>query len=258
MGITGKICDKFYRHWLAAQSLDVLKLRLAAKKGVLGLCYHALADGLEDYPYRTSPHAFDAQLSFLKEIFDIVSVSEAVEMLKKGIVADRDRPVAMICFDDGYRCNLTLATPVLERHNIPATLFAARDLVRKPGPTYLSEAELVALAEHPLWEVGGHGTTHNVLIGFLPEDQVYESVQSSIWLSDLLGKGQRGFAYPQGQFNSVVVSNIRPHFAYGLATDRRIASVPDLYQIRRFCPTCAHDGIHEFAQAIACVPLEGG
>lgn len=257
MDITGKIRNKLIRMWLARQSLAQLKARLADRRGVLGLCYHALSDDLGDYPYRTSAAAFDAQLGFLTELFDVVSVAQAVEMLRNGSVAERDRPLAMICFDDGYRCNWTQATPVLERHKLPATLFAARDLVRQPGPTYLSETELVTLAAHPLWEVGGHGITHNVLTGFVPEDQSYEIAQSKVWLSDLLGQEPDGFAYPQGQLSPGIVEKTREAFAYGLATDQQTVPGLDLYQIRRFCPMQVHDDLHQFAQALLSAPLEG-
>lgn len=256
MNIGMKIRDKAYRAWLARQSLKQLKTHLARRRGVLGLCYHALSDALDVYPYRTSPEAFDAQVLLLKELFQIVSVAEAVAILKSGTGMPGGRPLAMICFDDGYRCNWTDATLVLEHHNVPATLFAARDLIRQPGTTYLSEAELATLAAHPLWEVGGHGITHNVLTGFLPKDQAYELEQSALWLRDLLGPGSRGFAYPQGKISTSIVAATREHFAYGLATDQRIASSFDPFQIRRFCPMRIHDDVHVFAQALLCTPLE--
>ena len=257
MGIAAKIHEKLYCNWLARQSLGQLKAMLTRKRGLLGLCYHALDGAFDSYPYRTSPEALDRHLTLLKELFEIVSVAQAVEILHSGTPATRDRPLAMICFDDGYRCNWTEATPVLERHAVPATLFAARDLVRQPGPTYLSEKELQVLAAHPLWEVGGHGVTHNVLTGFMSEDQTYEIAQSEIWLNELLGSDERGFAYPQGQISRSVVEKVRSHFAYGLATDRQIAPGLDFYQIRRFCPMQEHDDLHSFAQALLSAPMEG-
>lgn len=256
MSVGAKIRDRIHREWLARQSLAQLEARIARRRGVLGLCYHALSDDLDGYPYRTSPEAFEAHLILLKKHFEIVSVAEAVDILRDGTATSRDRPLAMICFDDGYRCNWTQATPVLERQEVPATLFAARDLIRQPGPTYLSEDELVALASHPLWDVGGHGITHNVLTGLLPEDQVREIEQSAAWLNDLLGPDLRGFAYPQGQISDPVIDGTRGHFAYGLTTDRRIASALDLHQIRRLCPTREHDDLQIFAQVLLRAPME--
>lgn len=258
MSLAARLRARARDAWLARQDLAQLRRRLARRRGVLGLCYHAMSGELEAYPYRTSPARFEAHLRLLKELFEIVSVAEAVDILGRGDAATRDRPLATISFDDGYRCVWTEATPVLERQGVPATLFAPRDLVRQPGPTHLSEDELVALASHPLWEVGGHGLTHNVLTGFLPEDQRREVEGSALWLEALLGPGPRGFAYPQGQISRTAVESTRSHFAYGLSTDRRLSSGFDPYQVRRFCPTRDHDDLAVFARALLGAPMETG
>lgn len=256
MTLSAKLRYKAQSAWIATLSLDALGARLAKRRGVLGLCYHAFCDELEGYPYRTSPEAFEAQLTFLGEIYEIVSVSRAVELLETGGAENNERPLAMICFDDGYRCNWTEATPILERHKAPATLFAARDLIRRSGPTYMDEETLVRLSAHPLWEVGGHGISHNVLTGLRPDDQHWEVAQSAAWLDELLGQGHRGFAYPQGQFNAPIAQIARAHFAYGLATDLQHASVPGLYQVRRFCPMRIHDDLTSFARALVVASME--
>lgn len=253
----GKIRSKAQRTWLATRPLSDLQKRLSARRGLLGLCYHAVDAELADYPYRTTVAALKAQLSFLSDIFEIVTVETAVAMLQEGRLEDRDRPVVMLTFDDGYRCNLLQATQVLEHFGAPATLFAARDLVRQPGQTYLSEDELVQLANHDLWHVGAHGVTHNVLPGFLPPDQSYEMATSKAWLEDLLGYAPGGFAYPQGQISAGIVALARSHFKYALSTDQRIFPGTDIHQIRRFCPMQVHDDIHRFAEALVLAPFEG-
>lgn len=258
MDVIAKLRARLHRGWLARQSMGQLEALLRHRRGVLGLCYHALSEDLDGYPYRTSPEALEEQLGFLSEIFEVVSVAQAVALLKTGAAAARERPLAMICFDDGYRCNWTQATAVLERHSLPATLFAARDLIRQPGPTYLSETELADLARHPLWQVGGHGLSHNVLTGLLPEDQTREISGSKAWLTELLGQIPSGFAYPQGQISPSVVEKTRSCFDYGLATDRQTAPMLDLHQIRRFCPMREHDDLHRFAQALVLAPMEAG
>jgi len=120
---------------------------------VLTLCYHALYQVIVGFPYTTSAAAFDARITFLRDSFDSVPVQTAIDALGSGQLKTRARPMAVICFDDGYRCNWTQATPVLERHAVPAILFAPRDLIRQPGQTYLSESQLNDLAAHPYAEV---------------------------------------------------------------------------------------------------------
>ena len=50
-----------------------------------------------------------------------------------AIAAGRTPPAGTVCitFDDGYRDNLTVAAPILERYRLPATLFLATGLVER-------------------------------------------------------------------------------------------------------------------------------
>lgn len=65
-------------------------------------------------------------MALLCELFDVLPVIEAVAAREAGALAGRSRPVATVCFHDGYRDNWELATPILERHGISATLYASR------------------------------------------------------------------------------------------------------------------------------------
>ncbi len=258
MGVAAGIARRARRARTAWLTPAALEARIARRRGVLTLCYHALDGALEDYPYRTAPAALGAQLDLLGALFEIVPLARAVARLRDGTAAAGDRPLAAITFDDGYRCVAALAAPALERRGLHATLFAPRDLIRRPGPTYLSEEALAALAARPLWDVGGHGITHSVLTGLLPADQAAEVDGSADWLDGLLGPAPRGFAYPQGQVGASVVAAARARFDHGLATDRRVGAAPDLHQIRRFCPDRSHDDPRAFARALLEAPMEGG
>lgn len=258
MSLINKIGRKLKRTWLEKQSLDSLQTKLARRKGALGLCYHTLDLELADYPYRTSPAAFDDHLHFLREIFDIVPVAEAVQLMRDGSLPDRERPIAFICFDDGYRDNWTVATGVLERHDVSACLFAARDLIRKGGSTHLNEADLIDLARHPLWQVESHAVTHNVLTGYRRPEQIAELRDCKDWLRELLGEDSSGFAYPQGQLSADIVELTRQYFEFALTTDVRLGDRFDRFQIRRHCPVYLEDSIEEFARSLIYAPMENG
>ena len=66
--------------------------------------------------------------------------------------------VVAITFDDGYRDNLTVALPLLEKYSLPMTLFVVAGFVDSDG--YLSEEELREIARHPLITIGSHGLWH--------------------------------------------------------------------------------------------------
>ncbi len=65
-----------------------------------------------------------------------------------------DENLLAITFDDGFRDNLTVALPLLEKYNLPATVFVTADFIGKEN--YLSTEELQTLASHPLITIGSH------------------------------------------------------------------------------------------------------
>jgi peptidoglycan/xylan/chitin deacetylase (PgdA/CDA1 family) len=65
---------------------------------------------------------FEAKLRWVKNRFNVISLSEAVRGLKNGALPER--PLA-ITFDDGYADNHEIALPILRRLGLPATFFIA-------------------------------------------------------------------------------------------------------------------------------------
>jgi peptidoglycan/xylan/chitin deacetylase (PgdA/CDA1 family) len=64
----------------------------------------------------------DEALGFLREAgVEFISLSTLGQRLAAG--GPFPRPVACFTFDDGYRDNLTLALPILRKHQAPATVF---------------------------------------------------------------------------------------------------------------------------------------
>lgn len=257
MGIRAKLSDRVVRTWLSRQSLETLQARLASRRGWHVLCYHSISTELDGYPYQTSATDFDAQLSFLREIYEIITVDELLAAIRNRALHMRDRPAAVITFDDGYRDNWTVATQILEKHNLPAALFVPRDLIRGGGQTHMDENELRSLAAHGLWTVGAHGTTHNVLPAFCRADQESELQDCNSWLSELLGEAPRGFAYPQGQISKTAIDLARQNYSYAFSTDRRLGDDFDPYQIRRHCIVQSENTLHAFAQRLMRLPMEG-
>jgi len=75
--------------------------------------------------YLTVTESFlDQTIAHLRRLgMQFVSMSDLVAVLRgKKSLAGR---AVVLTFDDGYRDNLTLALPILEKHQVPATLYAA-------------------------------------------------------------------------------------------------------------------------------------
>ena len=85
---------------------------------------------------------------------------------------------ASLTFDDGAEDNATLLPSLLEELEVPATLFVNSGLLGQPyrfldastGVRVMDDAQLQAVARHPLIEIGSHTRTH-VLLGDATEEQ---------------------------------------------------------------------------------------
>ena len=62
---------------------------------------------------------FEKQIKVLKSKYKIVSMNEFNENLKKK----KKQFMIAITFDDGYKDNLTYALPILEKFEVPATIY---------------------------------------------------------------------------------------------------------------------------------------
>jgi len=65
---------------------------------------------------------FEAQMQFLKEHFEVLSLSRLFELWAGGGL-DAGTRYCVVTFDDGWRDNYVHAYPVLRRLGIPATIF---------------------------------------------------------------------------------------------------------------------------------------
>ena len=229
----------------------------ALGRGLAILCYHALSNSLDDYPFRTRADAFARQLDRLAATFELVGIERAVDLWDTGGLRQPARPAGRrVTFDDAYAEVADLATPVLERHGITAGLFAARNQIRRGGATHLSEAGLRNLARDPHWRLGAHGLSHDSLYSLRQPDLEEEIAGSLAWLADLLGQPPFAFAYPQGKVSHRVVETARQHTQLAFATDQRVGDVPDRLQLRRLCPKQKHDDPDAFAKLLEAGPWE--
>jgi peptidoglycan/xylan/chitin deacetylase (PgdA/CDA1 family) len=95
---------------------------------LLVLCYHNV-DPTWCFPASAGAgrKGLESQLRMLRRLTHVLPLDEAVARLAEG----RPLPAraAAITFDDGYRDNLTLAVPMLERLGLPATFFLVPGLL---------------------------------------------------------------------------------------------------------------------------------
>ena len=87
------------------------------------LIFHrVLAEPDPLFPGEPDAICFETQMRWIKDWFNVLPLTEAVERLQTGHLPER---AAAITFDDGYADNCTVALPILQRAGLSATFFIA-------------------------------------------------------------------------------------------------------------------------------------
>jgi peptidoglycan/xylan/chitin deacetylase (PgdA/CDA1 family)/CelD/BcsL family acetyltransferase involved in cellulose biosynthesis len=97
-----------------------VRWKKASNPKFLVLCYHRVGTG--GIPLYTSmdPGLFEAQMRFLRGQYRVVSLDTIYRELLSG---ESKGPGVAVTFDDGYRDLFTNAFPMLQKYEIPATIF---------------------------------------------------------------------------------------------------------------------------------------
>src|SRR5688572_26942802 len=127
-----------------------------------------------------SPERFEAHLQWLSKR------KEQVVPLRKFLSASEKKNLIAITFDDGFRDNLTVALPLLEKYELPMTLFVAAGFTGKED--YLSAEDIQTLAAHPLITIGSHGFWHRHLTRASEEEIKFELLESKKLLEEITNK----------------------------------------------------------------------
>ncbi len=91
------------------------------ERKALILMYHRVAEVSTDpWSLCVTPQHFAEHLEILKKHFRPIQLQQLTKALRKGKVPRRS---VVVTFDDGYADNLHNARPILECHNVPATVF---------------------------------------------------------------------------------------------------------------------------------------
>ncbi|MFA6476205.1 MAG: polysaccharide deacetylase family protein [Candidatus Paceibacterota bacterium] len=173
------------------------------------LLYHRITTPIQDpIMLCVSPERFESHLIFLKKNYEVIPLRELSKRLIDSKIKGNE---AAITFDDGYQDNLSNALPLLEKYNIPATIFITTGHIGEKAnfawdkkysendrAVFLNETEIKILSNHPLIEIGAHTVNHPSLAGLEPGEQQKEILNSKKKLEGITGKEIKTFAYPFG------------------------------------------------------------
>lgn len=141
-----------------------------------------------------SPERFDAHLKWLSQR------RGRVAPLRECLAVSERKKLIAITFDDGFRDNLTVALPFLEKYNLPMTLFVATGYIGQED--YLSSGEIKFLAKHPLVTIGSHSHSHRHMSRLSEQEARFELTESKTILEDITNQKIDLFAYPFGDCNA--------------------------------------------------------
>ncbi len=87
------------------------------------LNYHQVLPKLDPMrPWEPDTEKFDWQMSLLRRYFTPLSINDALDRIEAGSLPPK---AVCVTLDDGYLNNLEFGLPILERYQIPATVFIA-------------------------------------------------------------------------------------------------------------------------------------
>jgi peptidoglycan/xylan/chitin deacetylase (PgdA/CDA1 family) len=185
-----------------------------ARSETLSVCYHAVSP---TWPAALSvtPDNFSTQLEFFANHgYRGVTFSEVASGEARG-------KCISITFDDGYLSTLELARPILDRFEMPATIYVPTEYIGGgpmawPGIDHwlgtehedelrpVSWEQLRELADAG-WEVGSHTRTHPHLTSVSDEQLEDELVGSREVCEEKLDRPCRSIAYPYGDCDERVI-----------------------------------------------------
>lgn len=106
-------------------------LRFLNRKKVLVLMYHGIVPDncpIDAWTF-VKESEFRKQMDILAQYYDVVPINRIKEV--EFPTSGRNKPTAIITFDDGYKNNYTHAFPILKEYGFPATVFVCSGLINK-------------------------------------------------------------------------------------------------------------------------------
>ena len=204
-------------------------MRGEKKLAILG--YHKIGDpppgGWPTWSY-VGANEFADQLQYLQaNEWRVINAAELIAgIIQPGILGKKN---VLISFDDGYRSNLEIALPLLQKFNYPAVIFIPTDFI---GSYNAFDADIYYEPVEPIctWDelremekngisVQSHGLSHRKLSELSMKEQELEITRSKKIIEVNLGKQVElfSFAYGDQGYNPVNTEKILKSAGYKAA-----------------------------------------
>lgn len=213
------------------------------------IMYHRVVDSPDEVGVHgtyVTKELFKKHMQLLKDNgYRTVTFKELAEdhLLTKRF--DKGNKFVVLTFDDGYEDNYRVMFPILKEFGAKAVIFLLSeskynewDVNNPHNPEkrfdLMSEEQVKEMAAYGV-EFGAHTKTHPYLSSLPIEEAREQIVQCKQKLEQTYGQPFITFAYPYGDLNDEVKSEVRKAgFTFAVSTDSGEINVDsDLFQIRR-------------------------
>ena len=176
------------------------------------ITYHGVGDvpRLRD-PYRLvlPTEKFEEQMAFLARARTVVPLADLLAGSWTG-----SKPAVAITFDDGYRCVLDVAEPILQKHGFTAVCFVPSKWIGArnawdefddaAAPLEVMDEGELREAERRGIAIESHGRSHMHLDQLSPQEVYDDLRESAERLQKVVGRRPRYLAYPYGAHTPAV------------------------------------------------------
>jgi peptidoglycan/xylan/chitin deacetylase (PgdA/CDA1 family) len=163
---------------------------------------------------------FEQDLDFLMRHFQAIDIETVKDYVLNG--KKLEKPSFHLTFDDGLREVYHIILPILERKNIPATVFVNPAFIdnrkifhrhiQAVKPPYLTWNELKTMQQRGIY-VGAHSIDHPNYAEITEEEQIRQTLQSCREIEANLGTPCRYFAFPFSE------AGVKDSFFQAIASD---------------------------------------
>ena len=253
---------------LVAVKLAVLPYGLLLgerRPGIVILAYHRVGGGTDseiDLPLAV----FERQIAYVRDHYPVASMDALLtDTLAARAAAGPPAPDrVVVTFDDGVREIYTKVFPVLQRYQVPATVYLVTRHVEEQRPFGLrgyggrtggalpvTWTQVREMVESGLVTVGAHTHTHPDLTRLAPGEVADELDRSRALIEARVGVAPAHFAYPWGRVTPAVKRAVAQRFRTAVVggAGKNVGPALDLLALWRQ-PVQQSDGFWLFRQKL--------